>query len=139
MYLLMFYSSTGNTVVIRQRTYLELLPPAEDRWKVAVSDFLGTSTVWNAHQARLMSLLTTPQDGHLVQSSMDEVYTDKLGGRQRVQICVLHYRWRTEDFRKVSSGFLGILAVLSAIGEDREEKKEVHRPRIKRRLRELPL
>ena len=78
-----------------------------------------------------MHLLTTPRDGHLVQISVDEVYTDRLGGQQRIQISVLHYRWRTESFRKVSSGFLGILAMVSAIGKEKELRsvKVTQRPR----------
>ena len=42
---------------------------------------------------------------------------DRLGGHQRIQISILYYRWRTEEFRKVSSGFLGILALISAVGK----------------------
>ena len=45
---------------------------------------------------------------------------DRLGGHQRIQISVLYYRWRTENFRKLSPGFLGILAMIGAVGKQKE-------------------
>lgn len=53
----------------------------------------------------------------MVQLTWDEEYKDELGGRQRVQISVMYFRWRTEEFRKVSAGFLGILAAVNAVGK----------------------
>ncbi|KAI9697884.1 MAG: hypothetical protein M1820_007671 [Bogoriella megaspora] len=128
--------SIGEPIVVRKRTYFELLPPAEAALETSVSEFLDTSPIWGVYRTRLMRLLKTPKDGHLVQCSMDEVYTDILGGQQRIQISVLHYRWRTEEFRKVSSGFLGILAMVSAIGKKKEPGCVKVMPR---RLREQPL
>jgi hypothetical protein len=55
-----------------------------------------------------------PKPGTVVQLTWDEPFIDALGGLQRVQISVLYFRWRTEEFRRVSSGFLGILAMVCA-------------------------
>ena len=63
---------------------------------------------------------TLPREGSLVQLTVDQPFTDSLGGHQRIQISVLYYRWRTESFQKISSGFLGILAMISAVGEERK-------------------
>ncbi|PMD17100.1 hypothetical protein NA56DRAFT_662420 [Hyaloscypha hepaticicola] len=61
-------------------------------------------------RARMQALLTesSPRAGSLVQLTLDEPFTDNLGGHQCLQISVLYYRWRTEEFLKVSSAFLGI-------------------------------
>ena len=78
-----------------------------------------TSPAWATCAARLAPVLqnTSPRDGSLVQLTVDEPFIDRLGGHQRIQISILYYRWRTEEFRKVSSGFLGILALISAVGK----------------------
>lgn len=108
--------------LIRKRTFLELLPPDENSWRALVPEFLNradTSPAWATCAARLGPVLqnTSPRDGNLVQLTVDEPFIDRLGGHQRVQISILYYRWRTEEFRKVSSGFLGILALIGAVGE----------------------
>lgn len=54
----------------------------------------------------------------MVHVTWDQAYTDSLGGNQRVQVSVLYYRWKTEDFRKVSAGFLGVSAMVSAVDVD---------------------
>jgi hypothetical protein len=109
------------SALIKKRTYLELLPPNEDAWKTVALEFMNRGDsipAWSAHGARMTSLLanTKPKAGNVAQLTWDEPFTDALGGRQRVQISVLYFRWKTEEFRKVSSGFLGILAMISAIG-----------------------
>jgi hypothetical protein len=85
----------------------------------------------------MQSLLTesSPNEGSLVQLTLDEPFTDRLGGHQCLQLSVLYYRWRTEEFRKVSSGFLGILVMISAVGgqEDTDD------PPIQMIQREPPL
>ncbi|KAI9801966.1 MAG: hypothetical protein M1825_003021 [Sarcosagium campestre] len=142
--------SKGKLALIRKRTYFEALPPATGAWTTVVSDFLNPHPVWSVYRARLMAQLTTPGDGQLGQVSLDQLYTDRLGGRQRIQISVLHYRWRTEEFRKVSAGFLGILAMVSAVGqqgenegkvesEERNELSSAITTMIARRQRQLPL
>lgn len=93
--------------------FFELLPPAEDSWHTIVPRFLDRariSPVWSAHRTRLQGLLssTSPRPGNLVQVTMDELSTDRLGGRQRLQISVLYFKWRTEEFRTVSSGWVSI-------------------------------
>jgi hypothetical protein len=107
--------------LIKKRTYFELLLPDEDAWKALVLDFLRRKDVapaWrNQHQAGLEPVLarTQPRPGNVVQLTWDEPFTDALGGMQRVQVSVLYFRWRTEEFREVSAGFLGILAMTSAV------------------------
>ena len=64
--------------------------------------------------------------------SIDEVFTDKLHGQSRVQISVLHYRWRTEEFRKVSAGFLGIIAMVNVMGKEKTVVESDPPPRIRR-------
>lgn len=111
--------------VIKKRTFLELLPSDENSWKAVVHEFLNradTSPAWATFGARLRPVLqsTSPLGGSLVQLTVDEPFTDSLGGHQRIQISILYYRWRTETFRKVSAGFLGILAMISAVGEPKK-------------------
>jgi hypothetical protein len=71
---------------------------------------------WRAVSAQMAPLLANanPEPGNVVQLTWDEPFTDALGGLQRIQISLLYFRWRTEEFRKVSSGFLGILAMVCA-------------------------
>lgn len=111
--------------MIKKRTFLELLPPDENSWKALVHEFLNpadTSAAWATFGARLSPVLqnTSPRDGSLVQLTLDEPFTDRLDGHQRVQISILYYRWRTESFKKVSAGFLGILAMISAVREPKQ-------------------
>jgi hypothetical protein len=61
---------------------------------------------------------TNPPPGNVVQINLDEPFTDKLGGRQRVMISVLYFGWRTEEFRTISAGFLGIVAMVGTIRMD---------------------
>lgn len=108
------------SALIKKHTYLELLPPDENAWKTLVLEFLDREDsvpAWRAHRARMKPLLasTKPRPGNVVQLTWDEPFTDELGGQQRVQISVLYFRWHTEEFRKVSSGFLGVLAMVSAV------------------------
>ena len=108
--------------LIKKCTFFELLPPDENSWRTLTSEFLNrmdTSSAWATYGARLKPVLqnTSPRDGSLVQMTVDEPFVDRLGGHQRIQISILYYRWRTESFRKVSSGFLGILAMISAVGK----------------------
>ncbi|KAL9045429.1 MAG: hypothetical protein Q9214_001521 [Letrouitia sp. 1 TL-2023] len=126
--------------LIRKRTFLELLPPDENSWRALVPEFLNradTSPAWATYGARLGPVLqsTSPRDGSLVQLTVDEPFTDRLGGRQRIQISILYYRWRTESFRKVSSGFLGILAMISAVGK----QEKTHETPKTQTMREQPL
>ncbi|KAG9187004.1 hypothetical protein G6011_10112 [Alternaria panax] len=119
--LLYKHSTEPVSALIKRHTYLELLPPNEDAWKTVTHEFLnrGDSILaWSEHGARMMPLLasTKPKAGNVTQLTWDEPFTDALGGRQRVQISVLYFRWKTEEFRKVSSGFLGILAMICATG-----------------------
>ncbi|MCJ1455275.1 hypothetical protein MMC28_005629 [Mycoblastus sanguinarius] len=112
--------------LIRKRTFLELLPPDKNSWRALVREFLNradTSPAWATYGARLGPVLqsTSPRDGSLVQLTVDEPCMDRLGGHQRIQISILYYRWRTENFRKVSSGFLGILAMISAVGKQKKK------------------
>ena len=121
-------SSDQAVTLIRKRTFLELLPPDENSWRAIVHEFLlraDISPAWATCGARLEPVLleTSPSDGGLVQVTVDEALTDRLGGHRRVQISILYYRWRTENFRKVSSGFLGIVALISAVGS---KQKEIH-------------
>ena len=126
--------------LIRLRTFLELLPPDEDSWKALIHEFLNradTSPAWATYGARLGPVLqrTSPRDGSLVQLTVDEPFMDRLCGHQRIQISILYYRWRTENFRKVSSGFLGILAMISAVGK----VKKIYDTSSAQAAREQPL
>lgn len=108
------------SALIRKYTLVELLPPDEGAWKAMVLGFMdqySCVSAWRYHRARVMPALanTNPRPGAIVELTWDNTFTDELGGRQRVQISVLYFQWRTEEFRKVSSGFLGILAILSAV------------------------
>ena len=78
---------------------------------------------------------TNPRPGTVVQLTWDEPFTDELGGQQRVQISVLYFRWQTEEFRKVSAGFLGILAMISAV----DMHSEPHEPPPLKVQRDQPL
>ena len=78
---------------------------------------------------------TSPRDGSLVQLTVDEPCIDSLCGHQRIQISILHYPWRTESFRKVSSGLLGVLAMTSAVGI----QHQVHDSIPMQTVREQPL
>ncbi|KAL1791777.1 hypothetical protein ACET3X_009528 [Alternaria dauci] len=109
------------SALIKKSTYLELLPTDQNAWKTVALEFLNRGDsipAWSTHGARMAALLasTKPKPGNVAQLTWDEPFTDALGGRQRVQISVLYFRWKNEEFRKVSSGFLGILAMISAIG-----------------------
>lgn len=59
---------------------------------------------------------SSPKAGSLVQLTLDEPFTDNLSRHQCLQISVLYYRCRTEEFLKVSSAFLGILVMIRAVG-----------------------
>ena len=105
--------------LIKKDTHLELLPPDENAWKTLALEFLDRQDsvpAWNAHRAWMMPLFPSAKikPGEAFQLTWDEPFTDALGNIQRVQISVLHFRWKTEEFRKVSSGFLGILAMIRA-------------------------
>lgn len=128
------------SALIKKHTYLELLPPDESAWKTLVLEFLNREDsvpAWRSYQARMKPLLAkiNPRPGHMIQLTWDEPFTDELGGQQRVQISVLYFRWRTDEFRKVSSGVLGILAMLSAVDRQGEQYEP---PPLKIR-RDLPL
>ena len=131
-------------MLIKKRTFLELLPPDENSWKAIVHEFLNradTSPAWATFGARLEPVLqsTSPRDGSLVQLTVDKPFIDELGGNQRIQISILYYRWRTESFRKVSSGFLGILAMISAVGKQGIEYNPLPTQTTNKQLREQPL
>lgn len=139
--LLIGSSEQAVNTLIRKRTFLELLPPDENAWRTQVHEFLNradTSPAWAKHAARLGPVLqgTSPQAGSIIQITLDEPFTDKLGGHQRIQISILYYRWRTGSFQKVSSGFLGILAMISAVGQ---AKKMYDPPPMQTIAREQPL
>ena len=73
-------------ILIRKRTFLELLPPDDNSWRALVQEFLngvGTSHAWAICAARLGSALhsTSPRDGSLIQITVDEPFVDSLGGR----------------------------------------------------------
>lgn len=83
-------------ILIKKRTFLELLPPDEHSWKTLAQDFLSladSSPAWATFGARLGPVLqtTSPRDGGLVQLTLDEPFTDSLGGRQRLQVGILYY------------------------------------------------
>lgn len=108
------------TAVIRRHKFFELLPPDETAWKALIYEFLdkeGSTAAWRSCQdgMRLLLATTRPKPGSMVQLTWDGPYTDELGGQQRVQITVLYFRWHTEEFRKVSAGFMGIVAMISAV------------------------
>ena len=131
-------------ILIRKRTFLELLPPDEQSWRELVSEFLNrvdTSPGWATCRARLGPVMQSisPRDGGLTQLTVDEPFVDRLGGHQRIQISILYYRWRTENFRKVSSGFLGILAMISAVGNPVGKLEKTHDTLTTRTRREQPL
>jgi len=137
-------SEQSVNTLIRKRTFFELLPPDEDSWKALVHEFLNradTSPAWATFGARLGPVLqsTSPRDGSLVQLTVDEPFMDRLGGHQRIQISILYYRWRTENFRKVSSGFLGILAMISAVGKQKKTYDTLPTQTARKQLREQPL
>ena len=126
--------------LIRRRTFLELVPPDDNAWRAIVLEFLNradTSPAWATCAARLGSVLnsTSPHVGSLVQITVDEPFVDRLGGHQQIQVSILYYPWKTAEFRKVSSGFLGILALITAIGKqdtvlDRLSTQTTHQPTL---------
>ena len=106
--------------MIRRHKFFELLPPDEIAWKALVHEFLDredSTAAWRSCQDSMKPLLATtrPKPGSMVQLTWDNPYTDDLGGQQRVQITLIYFRWRTEEFRKVSAGFIGIVAMISAV------------------------
>ncbi|KAF5970433.1 Armadillo-like helical [Fusarium coicis] len=108
------------TAVIRQNKFFELLPPDEESWKKALLDYLtrsGSPPGWRACCGRIKLVIqsTNPKPGSMVQLTWDDHFTDELKGQQRTQISIVYFRWKTEEFRKVSSGFIGILAMVSAV------------------------
>jgi hypothetical protein len=108
-------------VLIRKHICLDLLSPNEDAWKAATLDFLSQFhgvSAWKAQRKRIVTLLANsrPKRGNLIQLDCDEPFTDELGGLQRVHITILYFGWRSEEFRKISSGFLGILTTINAMG-----------------------
>ncbi|KAF4993325.1 hypothetical protein FDECE_13440 [Fusarium decemcellulare] len=108
------------SAVIRKHKFFELLPPNESSWKDLVLSFLarkGSASAWFSCRERIKPVLasTNPKPGSMVQLTWDEALTDELGGQQRVQISVIYFRWQTDEFRKVSAGFIGIIAMVSAV------------------------
>lgn len=106
--------------MIKRHKFFELLPPDEDAWKSLVHEFLDrkdSAAAWRSCRGSMKPLLATtkPKPGSMVQLTWDDPYTDELGGKQRVQITAIYFRWRTEEFRKVSAGFIGIVAMISAV------------------------
>ncbi|KAK3687872.1 hypothetical protein B0T22DRAFT_439454 [Podospora appendiculata] len=114
-------SAAPITAVIRKQRFFDLLPPQEDAWRQQTLDFLSRASntpVWRTcriQMERELSRSTNPMPGCLVNLIWDQDCVDELGGRQRLHISVLYFLWKTDEFRAVSAGFLGILAMLSAI------------------------
>ncbi|KAK1757013.1 hypothetical protein QBC47DRAFT_174298 [Echria macrotheca] len=114
-------SAAPITAVIRKQALFDVLPRQEDAWKQQTLEFLartGRSPVWHTCRNQIeqeLSRPTSPMPGHLMSIAWEQDYEDELGGRQRLQVSVLYFRWKTEEFRAVSAGFLGILAMLSAV------------------------
>ena len=109
--------------MLKKLTPLELLPPDPNSWEALIHAFLSQPDIppqWARYRARLVAAIqnTSPHNGVLTQLTVDETCIDTLYGRQRILISVLCYHWRTEAFRKVSLGFVGILAMVGAIGDD---------------------
>lgn len=113
------------SAMIRQNKFFELHPPDEDSWKTTVLEFLtrkGGASAWRSCCERIKPVVnsTSPKPGTMIQLTWDDHLTDELGGQQRAQISIMYFRWKTEGFRKVSSGFIGILAMVSAVNVSAE-------------------
>ncbi|SCV45320.1 uncharacterized protein FFB14_08587 [Fusarium fujikuroi] len=113
-------SAAPISAVIRQNKFFELLPPDEDSWKTTLLDYLARRSSppgWRECCDRIKPVVgsANPKPGSMIQLTWDDQFTDELKGQQRTQISVIYFRWKTEEFRKVSSGFIGILAMVSAV------------------------
>ncbi|PVH72133.1 hypothetical protein DL98DRAFT_611829 [Cadophora sp. DSE1049] len=134
------HQAKSSIVLVKRHSYLALLGPNEDTWKSCVLQFLDRKDNipgWFYYQEQVKALLARkqPKPGNMLQVIWDEPFIDDLGGQQRIQICVLYFRWKTEEFSKVSSGMLSILVMVTAVGPLVEQRDTTP---VKARL-EIPL